>query len=630
MVAPEPRKGRKDEEGGGALDRLADAIASDTPVDWVDAEREHPDLADELAGLRLLEQIAIVHRSAPPVPGATAREAGADRPILFMWGSLRVVGKIGEGTTASVWRAYDARLQRYVALKLLHEHLADGGLVVQGFLEEARRMARVRHPNVLTIHGVDQHDGRAGFWADLVDGATLEERLRTGGPFGAGEAAVAGAELCRALAAVHASGIVHGDIKASNVMRDRQGKIVLMDFGAGSERPAGADGAGIPPRFGTPLALAPEVFAGAPAGVATDVYALGVLLFRLVSGRYPVEADAIVDLEARHRRGERASLFDLRPDLPSDWIAIIDRAIDPDPAKRFRSMGEMEGALMRFLAADAPGRPASVTATPASVHGTAAARGSLPSARRWIPVAVGVLVLAIAAFGIAERQRLQRSRLADRGNAASEAPAIATLPAEPAPRTDAPLPSAAPLSVEATLCRSRGGAKEVLAPGALVRTGDALFLELQASEPVHAYVLNEDAAGNVVLVFPIPDVDRGNPIGPAGQTHRLPGSRAGVALDWQMSGPAGEEGFLLIASREPVEGLAALIPDRSDAETGGSRLKASAQDDTRGITGTVAAPPAGEGAAASALSGIARRIADSCRTPGGIWIRQFAVYNAGL
>src|SRR5262249_58530632 len=115
----------------------------------------------------------------------------------------------------------------------------------------ARRLARVRHPNVVTVHGADLHDRRAGLWMEALRGRTLEERLRHEGPLGAREAALVGAELCGALAAVHGQGLVHGDVKTHNVMREGApgsardaGRIVLMDFGSAHESTSDQPGPG--------------------------------------------------------------------------------------------------------------------------------------------------------------------------------------------------------------------------------------------------------------------------------------------------------------------------------------------------------------------------------------------------
>src|SRR4051812_42389118 len=137
---------------------------------------------------------------------------------------------------------------------------------------------------------------------ELVRGVTLEQQIAAHGPLSAREAAAVGIDLCRALAAIHAAGLIHRDVKAQNVMREDGGRIVLMDLGTGREihqagRPVSPDLAG------TPLYLAPEIFSGAPASERTDLYSLGVLLYHLVTGSFPVRATTIPELQAGHATG---------------------------------------------------------------------------------------------------------------------------------------------------------------------------------------------------------------------------------------------------------------------------------------------------------------------------------------
>ncbi len=155
-------------------------------------------------------------------------------------------------------------------------------------------MARVRHPNVVPIYGVDQHEGRVGFWSDFVQGQTLSDLLATQGPLGPREAALVGIDVCRAVGAVHAAGFIHRDIKAGNVMREEGGRILLMDFGLTHE--SGTDDY----PSGTPAYMAPELLIGQPATIASDVYAIGVLLFNLLTARYPVEGADLGKLRAAH------------------------------------------------------------------------------------------------------------------------------------------------------------------------------------------------------------------------------------------------------------------------------------------------------------------------------------------
>ena len=144
-----------------------------------------------------------------------------------------MLDRIGQGTSCEVYRAWDTALHREVALKLLHDEGRSRRGAHGRILEEARRLARIRHAHVVQVYGAEQHDGRVGLWMELVRGESLEEIVQTRGPFGAREAALIGLDLCAALAAVHGAGLLHRDIKAQNVMRESGGRLVLMDFGTG-------------------------------------------------------------------------------------------------------------------------------------------------------------------------------------------------------------------------------------------------------------------------------------------------------------------------------------------------------------------------------------------------------------
>lgn len=267
-------------------------------------------------------------------------------PHVRRWGQLIVLERIGSGAFADVYRARDPELERNVALKLYHPDRLEQ-LTRAGLLREARHLARVHHPNIVTIHGADEHDGRVGIWMELVEGDTLRDFLE-GRTLSAEEAAQVGLKLCQALAAVHSSGLIHGDVKAQNVMRESDGRIVLMDFSATRARePHEPDAAaGV---TGTPLYMAPELFEGGAPSVQSDLYALGVLLFHLVSNDYPVDASSMTELVFSHVSGQRRLLRDTRPDLPDEFVRAVERALAQDPQERPTSAGELERALVEAL-----------------------------------------------------------------------------------------------------------------------------------------------------------------------------------------------------------------------------------------------------------------------------------------
>ena len=349
---------------------LGGAVSDGSSVDWDVELRNSPDLASQLKRLQQLEAIGNVHRSLPApdrsMPITTQLSVREDGPVRcpFRWGHLNVLEQIGRGSFGEVYRAIDSRLLREVALKLRRIESSAKGSSARRFLAEARGLARVRHQNVVVVYGADVHGGRVGFWTDFIHGQTLAARLANEGPLGAEGAILVGVDLCRALAAVHAAGLVHGDVKAANAMREESGRIVLMDFGASSAWFAGQGGVpGGEAVIGTPLIVAPEVLRGEAPHPASDLYSLAVLLHQLVSGRYPFEAENLTELREKHEAGVRMPLGELRPELPPAFVQVVERALNSDPHMRHQNASEMESALLAAMGSPAgkrhtlPGEP---------------------------------------------------------------------------------------------------------------------------------------------------------------------------------------------------------------------------------------------------------------------------------
>lgn len=309
------------------LAMLAGAILDGQPIDWDAADSSTQD-ADRplLARLRQIAALAEAHR--------------ADMPET--WGPLRILERIGKGAFGEVYRAWDSRLDREVALKLLPADDHPGGDLSTSIIEEGRLLARLHHPNVVTIYGAERIQGRVGLWMEYITGQTLHQMVTAGRRFTPTEVVRIGREICSAAAAVHAAGLLHRDIKAQNVMMSGEGRVVLMDFGAGRDR-ADAERGGI---AGTPLYLAPEILARAGnASVQAEIYSIGVVLFFLLTGSYPVQGRNFPELRAAHQQGTRTTLKSLRPDLPRRLCLAVERAIDPDARRRYQTSAALESAL---------------------------------------------------------------------------------------------------------------------------------------------------------------------------------------------------------------------------------------------------------------------------------------------
>lgn len=324
---------------------VVEAIADGRDVDWSAVRKAKGAAPDDLDELAVIAALAAVHRQqiGPSTP-STGPDAGPptrsspDLAHAAPWGPLLLLEEVADGAFGRVYRAWDPKLDHEVALKRLrlpaHTPQSQAAVIVR----EGQLLARVRHENVVTVHGACEVDGEVGIWMDFVHGKTLDVIVHEAGPMSAQEATIIGDSLCRALAAVHHAGLLHRDIKATNVMREAGGRIVMLDFGAGTEMHSELGGLRM---IGTPVYMAPELFdRGAPTA-ASDIYSLGVVLFYLVTGSYPVPGRSLAEIRASHQAGRRRLLSDVRPDLPQRFVKVIECALAPSAADRYQSAGAM-------------------------------------------------------------------------------------------------------------------------------------------------------------------------------------------------------------------------------------------------------------------------------------------------
>ena len=334
------------------IDRVAADLAEGRSIDWpaMMAAAETPHDRRRLESLRVADQIrknavdvTVTVTDDTTLPWDPSQRGASPRTIQGRWGRYGLLHEAGSGSFGTVYRAVDPNLNLDVAIKVLHRHV-DNELLRQQLIEEGRALAHIRHENVIRVHGVEFDGASAGLCTEFIEGETLETEVRAHGTFSQAQAVEIGEAICQALSAVHRAGFIHRDVKARNVMRERDtGRIVLMDFGTGREleRENAEPTAGL---SGTAIYMAPEVLDHQRASAASDVYSVGVLLYFILTGAYPVEATSLEGLRAAHHRGLRTPLGDRRPDLPPRFVRVVEKALAPK-SSRYATPAVLSGAL---------------------------------------------------------------------------------------------------------------------------------------------------------------------------------------------------------------------------------------------------------------------------------------------
>ncbi|HWH55168.1 MAG TPA: protein kinase [Gaiellaceae bacterium] len=309
---------------------------------------------------------------------------------------------VGSGGMSSVYRAHDRLLERSVALKILHEQYTRDDDYVERFRREARSVAQLAHPNIVTVIDRGEQDGRQFIVFEYVDGENLKELADREGPLHPHDAIELALQVARGLSFAHDQGLVHRDVKPQNVLLDADGRAKVTDFGIA--RSLDVDGMTVTGTImGTSNYIAPEQARGQPVDEQTDVYSLGCVLFELLTGDVPYEGDNFVTVAMRHVNDPVPSVRTYRPDVPQrlDWA--IQRAMAKDHEERYGSMeefaeeleacymdlGSEEGATMIAPPARRPPK-----SRPRQRQGRAARRGR--GFAIWPAVLLGVALAALA------------------------------------------------------------------------------------------------------------------------------------------------------------------------------------------------------------------------------------------
>ncbi|MEA2381914.1 MAG: eukaryotic-like serine/threonine-protein kinase [Solirubrobacteraceae bacterium] len=255
--------------------------------------------------------------------------------------------RLGVGGMSTVLAAFDRRLERPVAVKLLAEHLADDSQFVARFRREALSAARLVHPNVVQVFdfGLDQQSGRHYIVMELITGQSGAEILRDEGVLGVQEALSMVLQACRGLDYAHRNGVVHRDVKPGNLLRAEDGVVKLADFGIAKALSDESAITQVGSVIGTAAYLAPEQAAGEEVGPPADLYALGVVTYQFLSGRLPYEAQSLTELALKQMREIPPPLDELNPEVTPQLAVAVDRALALDPRERYPDAESFRDAL---------------------------------------------------------------------------------------------------------------------------------------------------------------------------------------------------------------------------------------------------------------------------------------------
>ncbi|MGW5723761.1 protein kinase domain-containing protein [Amycolatopsis sp. NPDC003865] len=312
--------------------------------------------------------------------------------MSWQFGPYRVESLIARGGMGEVLRAYDSRHDRVVALKLLAPDFAADRDFQERFRREAHAVARLREPHVIPIHAYGEIDGRLYLDMRLVDGDDLGSRLAAGGALAPADAVDVIGQVAQALAAAHAEGLVHRDVKPSNVLVGATGFAYLVDFGiaraAGPATGITATGGAV----GTLDYMAPERFTDAPADHRVDVYSLACVLHQCLTGSKPFAATTAASLIGAHLHQPPPLPSALRPGLPAAFDGVIARGMAKDPGARFGSVTELAAAARAALGGTTPVH-ALAPPTRQATRTTPGPEPRRPSKAPWLVAGVALLAL---------------------------------------------------------------------------------------------------------------------------------------------------------------------------------------------------------------------------------------------
>src|SRR5438093_868480 len=316
-------------------------------------------------------------------------------------GRYRLDAQIGTGGMSTVYKAFDTVLERPVAIKLMHREFADHSDQLERFRREARAVAQLNHPHIVTVIDAGEDESTPYIVFEYVEGETLKERIRRCGRLAIPEAIAYAVEIARALGAAHERGIVHRDIKPQNVLIDAEGSAKVTDFGIArtlADEGLTADGRVL----GTTDYVSPEQALGHVVTGQSDIYSLGIALFEMLTGDVPFRGESQVAVAMRHVREELPDVQRLRPEVSASLAAVVDRATAKDLQRRYLDASSLVADLEDVLAVETA-RAGQATGEATTVLRTLPGekRRRVPLRARVAPALAAALLLVAAAAVVA-------------------------------------------------------------------------------------------------------------------------------------------------------------------------------------------------------------------------------------
>jgi predicted Ser/Thr protein kinase len=499
-------------------------------------------------------EATVIPAAVPPLPLFPAAETPGVGPVAF--GRYELLGEIARGGMGVVYRARQQGLDRMVALKMVLGVGAASDHAGQRFLQEARTAAALDHPNVVPIYDTGEVGGRLFFTMALVDGPNLRTYVADRGRLAPSEAVMLFTQIVAGVAHAHRAGIIHRDLKPANVLIDPDGRPRVTDFGLAKKSAGSTELTATGQVVGTPAYMAPEqARESKDAGPAADVYALGAILFFLLTGRPPFEGETVTDLLIKVVTEAPPSPREMNPEVPPDLEHVCLRCLEKNPADRYPdalALAEVVVPLAeKYVSLSntnlalpfAKNFPIALTPTSLSVNVPAGGTGEVPAlkAPRKQSLTAGLVAAAVLLGGItvflATRGKKPEAEVAtapvDPPLAASQQPTDPTIP--PPARADFGL------AVELEAAAAQKDAAGVIR----MTAGVPMRLRLKAAKDCRAAVWVIDPAGEATRVFPNDNEPDDRLV--AGRERVIPGNDTYV-LDATLTPGDGAERLRVLAS----------------------------------------------------------------------------------